>query len=216
MSDRNLIIRASSVSDILTNDRSGKKMGDTAISTIRKIAIYDFFGKKSSFSSKETAKGNYNEFESIQMLNFVKGKFYEKNEVKMVTDKFSGTCDIDDKEDDIIIDMKNAWTIDTFPFTVDEALKMIKKAGYEEQVRTYMMLYGRSNGCVCSALTTTPPHLIPPYESKELHDVEGIEPKKRITEVFFKRDLEWEEKLLKRYEEANDYYKYYINYLKTK
>jgi hypothetical protein len=217
MKDYKLIIRASSVSDFLKSGRSkSEEFGETAISLIKSIAIKDVFGLVKSVSAKEMDKGTMLEAESIEMLNGMLFASYFKNEVRVTQNGFSGECDIDSESESLIIDMKNSWSASSFAWTKDELVSKCKKAGYEEQLRTYMMLYNRDHAKLVDVLQTTPMELLPPYEDYDYHDVDHIQIQKRITIIDFERDKEWEERLLERYAKAELIYNEFINQLISK
>jgi hypothetical protein len=212
---KDLVIRASQVSNLLTSDRSGKAMGETAKTLIKTIAIENLYGKVPSFESKYTDKGTMLEQDAIEMLNRNLFTDYVKNTVRIHTDKFTGECDIHDKGK-IIRDIKCSWSVSTFPWTIEDAEKEIKKSGYEEQGRTYMMLYNEPRFAVDFCLLSTPIDLLSPFDDFDFHDVDDIPEIKRITTVYFERDLNWEAQLLHRWEQANEYYINFVNQILNK
>ena len=214
MSNYNLLVRASAVSKLLTNDRSGKQMGETAKSLIQEQAIQDLYNLRPSFSSKETDKGNWCEQLAIDELTALDFHQYQKNEVRIHKNGFTGECDIDTGTK--IIDIKNAWSASTFSWTEEQLIAKIKKSGYEDQLRTYMMLYDREESELVEVLLSTPEDLLGYSDDAEFHNVDHIPIEKRITRQSFTRCKEWEEKLLERYEQANQYYQSFINQILNK
>jgi hypothetical protein len=216
MKDYKLQVRASQVSKLITNDRTGKSMGDTAKNLIRSIAIQDVFGLKTEISSKEIKKGITLENDAIELLNLVEFKQYKKNTARVVCNGFSGECDIDSISESLIRDIKCAWSHDTFSWTKDELFAKSKKSGYEEQLRTYMMLYDRDNAKLDEILLTTPIELIPDYMDFDLFDYDEIPMQKRITTIEYKRNKDWESALMERYKEASIYYDNYVQQILNK
>lgn len=216
MKDYQLLIRASSGSDFMTNDRSGKAMGETAKSMIKKIAIEDVFGLRSSISSREMEKGTWLEEDAIAMLNRLEFKSYEKNTERKTSNGFTGECDIYSPNESLIRDIKNAWSADTFSWTKDELEAKVKKSGYDTQGRIYMMLWDCDFFKLDEVLLSTPVDLLGYNDSPEFHDYDAIPENKRITTIEFNRDKLFEERLQERYHEANNYYQSYINQLLNK
>lgn len=211
-----LIIRASSVSQLLTNGRDRKSMGDTAKGLIKSIAIRDLYGLEAQVNTKEMDKGTWLEGDGIELINRVEFKQYEKNTIRITEGGFTGECDIDSEKEDLIRDLKLAWTSNSFSWTKDDLIGYCKKGGYESQLRTYMMLYCRSYAKLDHLLLSTPIDLVPPYEDSDFHDVDHIPEEKRLTTIEFKRDAIWEEKLLERYYEAEKYYNSFVQEIERK
>ena len=93
---------------------------------------------------------------------------------------------------------------------------MLKKSGYDWQVRGYMYLYDKSYAEVIWAMTSTPDDLLTPYDDLKVHKVDHIDMEYRLTGVLVERDPELEEKMLVQYDHANKYYKECIKELKSK
>lgn len=206
MSERNLIVRCSELHKMMTKGRSKTSLlGDTTKSFLMQKAKEDYFGIVPSFSSKYTEKGIMNEPLGIEMVNQVRFMDYRKNEERITFDWITGECDIN--AEDRIIDIKCSWSIDTFPCFQEEAEKAVKKAGYDWQLRGYMMLYNKDKAEVIYCLTSTPNLLLGYGDNEELHNVEHIDVADRMTSVVIERDKAIEEEIKEQYLEANKYYK---------
>ena len=136
-----LIVRASECSKMMTKSRTkSQPLGDTTLTWIKDKAVEAVLGHKKDFSNKYMDKGIEVEDESIKLLNKVLFTNYEKHKGRINTEVFTGECDILTK--DHVRDIKSSWSLETFPFYEDDAIKAVKKSGYDWQVRMYMLLYG--------------------------------------------------------------------------
>lgn len=155
---------------------------------------------------KEIKKGRIQEKTAINLLNDVCGTMYEKNETRFNNEWLTGEPDIDDEG---IEDIKCPWSKETFPLTEEMARKMAVKAGYDWQMRGYMMLRNKQYARVRYCLVDTPSELIPPWEADApgLHDVSGIPLEHRVTTVTFMRDSALELRIRKKCESAQRYAK---------
>ena len=215
MKTKNLIVRCSALSKIMTKSRSkSSPLSETAKTFVMEKAKEDFYGIRPNISNKFTEKGIRNEDLGIEMVNQSRFMEFKKNTERISTDWLTGECDIN--TGDKIIDIKCSWSFDTFPAFQEEAEKSVKKSGYDWQLRGYMMLYNRPMGEVIYCLTTTPPDLLSPYDDTDLHDVEHIDINNRITSVKVERDEVKESEILMQYKIANEYYKECMAELETK
>lgn len=207
-----LVVRASQAFRLMTY-KSIDKIEGTTLTYLKELAVQEVLGYIPDISSKYMEKGTRCEDESIELLNEVYNKFYQKNVERINTEGFTGECDI--KTPKLIRDVKTSWSIDTFPFFQDDADAAIKKSGYDWQGRVYMMLYDVDRFVVDYCLIDTPDDLIG-YENKEKHIVSFIPAKKRVTSVFIDRDEKIEALILKRWELANEKYKELVDQLRNK
>lgn len=211
----NLIVRCSSLSKLMTKGRSKTDpLGETAKTYIMEQAKESFYGIETVLEGKQLDKGNLNEQLAIDMLNDVRFMDYRKNDKRINLDWLTGECDIN--AEDRIIDIKNSWSFDSFPCFESEAEKKIKKAGYDWQVRGYMMLYNKPKAEIVYCMTSTPDELLGSWDDLSVHKVDHIDPALRITSVTIERDLEIENEIKERYELANAYYKECIKELTNK
>ena len=215
MKERNLIVRCSSLSKLMTKGRGkGSPLGETTKTFVMDKAKEDFYGITPSFSNKFTEKGLRNEDVGIDMINQTRFMDYKKNQERITTKWLTGECDIN--AEDVIIDIKCSWSFETFPAFQEEADKSVKKSGYDWQLRGYMMLYNKPLGEVVYCLTSTPTDLLSAYDNLDLHDVERISIEKRLTSVKIERDEVKESEILMQYKIANEYYKECMQELEIK
>lgn len=174
-------------------DHSLSAGAKTYLKSIAKGICYDF---KKEIDVKAFAKGKMCEDAAIELINSVYFKSYKKHVGRIETDLMSGECDILVPEK-LVRDVKNAWSIDTFPAFIEDA----HTADYEYQLRAYMHLYDVPEAFLDWCLVDTPEDLIK-WEPEHLHRVSHIDPCMRITTVRYKRDLDIERKMLLRCKEA--------------
>ena len=207
-----MLIRCSSLPKIMTSPRTkGEVLSETAKSEIIKIAKEDYYGYSSQITNKYVEKGIEVEDISIELLNTIKFADYKKNTERLTNDFLTGECDINYKKNDEIIDVKSSWSLETFPALPSD----INIKDYEMQLRGYMMLYNRSKASVCYCMVTTPSGLIM-YENKLLHEVDHINPFKRVTMLTIERDLEIEKQIEERCKLAIEFYCDYVRQLSNK
>lgn len=207
-----LIVNASSAYKLMTY-KSVDKIEGTTLSYLKEKAVEFIFGYRQKLFAKQVYKGIVCEVESIDLVKSVTGKEYTKHEGRATLNGFTGECDIYTPE--LIRDIKTVWSIDQFPFFKDDAEAAIKKAGYEWQLRVYMMLYDVERSCIDYCLVNTPESLIG-YEDTTAHKVDFIPENHRVTSVYFERDLKMEELLLYRWKLANKVFQELVINLKNK
>jgi hypothetical protein len=174
----------------------------------------EVFGYKPQLNTPAINKGIDYEFLSINLLNEVAFKSYVKNEERKNSDILTGEADI--VTEDEIIDVKSSWSLETFPAFEEDAVASVKKAGYEWQLRGYMMLWNKPKASIKYCMVSTPDALLKDWDNQAIHKVDHIDATKRISSVSFERDEAIEAKILERYEVANRYYKQYLTELKAK
>ena len=216
----NQLFRCSSLGRIMTNDKSGKKMGETSKSYLKELFREVRWGVRKDFTNKYVEKGLAVEDTSIQFYSNVKGGFYSKNEEFYVNEFISGSPDI---VSDKIIDIKSSWNAHTFPFKDDPLNK-----DYFAQVQGYMWLTGLKEAVVAFVLIDTPVQLIedekrriswkmgmvsdlnPEYlkaceEIEQNHTFSHIPDLERVIEYEVRYDEEYIEKLKSRILECRNY-----------
>ena len=204
--------RASQLGKLMTSSRTkGEALGQTAKSYIIQKAKEDFFEYKTELTNKYVMKGIHQEQDSIDLLNAVRFENYKKYEHRAENEWLTGSCDI--ITEDIIIDIKSSWSLETFPATSYE-LKDLSE--YEWQGRAYMWLYDRPRFELCYVMVSTADELLSDYDSYAIHKVDHIDPAKRITSIRFERDKELEIQMAVRLIEATQFYKEVINQLENK
>lgn len=179
--------------------KAGEVLSQGAKTYLRKLAKESVYGYRAKIDNKYIKKGLAVEDQSIELYNSVFFTDYTKNSVRIETDILSGECDILD--DDLVIDIKSSWSLDTFPSTPEDA----HDDGYEWQLRAYLMLYDKPYAELAFCLVSTPDDLIG-YEDPELHYVDHIPAHMRITKVRYERDAEKEQKIIDRCKAAQVYF----------
>lgn len=211
----NLMIRCSSLHKIMTKSRSkSSPLSETTKTYVQEQAKENFYGIRVKLESKYFDKGNRNENLAIEMVNQIRFKEYTKNEVRKTESWLTGECDVEAK--DSIIDVKCSWSFDSFPCYESEALKIMKRSGYDWQVRGYMYLYDKPTAEVIWCMTSTPSDLMTAYDDPAIHKVDHIDPERRMTAVKVDRDPALEELMITQYNLANEYYKQCILELQNK
>ena len=203
--------RPSQLGKLMTNSRSkSDPLSETAKSEIRKIAKQDFYGYSLEVKTKPMIKGTEWEQEGINLLNDIRFTNYTKNELRVENEYMSGCCDI--ITDDLIIDIKSSWSLETFPATPSEG----ESSDYEWQGRAYMWLYNRPAFELVYTMYTTPDELLTEWDNLSIHRVDHIPMHHRVTVLSYDRDMDKEEERRERLIYCNEYYSKYINELNSK
>lgn len=149
-------VRCSGIGDIMTNPRSKSETISAGAKThCEKWIKEQLYNRKAAFFSKQTAKGNIVEDESIAFVSDLLGLAnLKKNKAHFTDDYCQGTPDL--ITEDLVIDMKNSWTWDTFPILKND----VPDKNYYWQLQGYMKLTGKQNAMLIYTLTDTPRHLI--------------------------------------------------------
>ena len=136
--------------DLISKRDAPPQLSIGAKTRVKEQFLFDKFGIKKDFWSKETDKGNEQENESINLFAKTSGIFgIKKNEKTYENDYFIGTPDI--ITDDAIIDIKTSFSGLTFPWFENE----LPENAYFYQVQAYLYLTGRQNGFVAYCLTNS-------------------------------------------------------------
>lgn len=173
-------IRASAASQIMTNDRSGKGMGETCKTYLRNWILEqpEFLNRRvNEFSSQYTSKGNAVERDSLDFIGrmLYDGAFFEPN-TDFFSDNFkTGTPDI--IHDIHLDDNKSSWSAKSFPFFDTEPAK-----AYWWQGQVYMNLTGRKKYNVIHTLMNTPEPLIKSESYRVARELGFSEPTDEIYE----------------------------------
>jgi len=212
---KDLKVRCSELHKMMTNPRGkNEELSATTKTWLKEKVKEEVFGYKPQLNTPAINKGIDYEFLSINLLNEVAFKSYVKNEERKNSDILTGEADI--VTDDEIIDVKSSWSLETFPAFQEDAEASVKKAGYEWQLRGYMMLWNKPKASIKYCMISTPDTLLKDWDNQAIHKVDHIEPTKRISSVSFERDEAIEQKIIERYEVANKYYKQYLTELTSK
>jgi len=197
------LIRASFVDNIMADPKlkADKEAGNlsegakTALNKLAKEIVYDY---RAELNTKPIKKGLQVEQDSIDLFNRVFFTFHEKNETRISNEVMTGECDI--LADDVIIDIKSSYSLDTFPATADDG----ENDQYYWQGVMYMHLYDKPRYEVAYCLVDTPEEFCQ-YEQTDLHCVSHIPENMRVTVWRFDRNLEDEAKLIEKCKKAQAY-----------
>lgn len=186
----------------------------TGISKVETMIKQLIYGYELNIDNKFVNKGIRMEDEAIKFLSEVEGKKYSKNEKWFSNDFICGTPDI--ISENKIIDIKCSWSKSTFPLFPEEAHNIV----YEYQMRGYMMLTGCESAEVIYCLMNTPEDLISYInskgdryytESKDLHEMNELDPRLRYTKITYTRDLEIEKQIIEKCKVAKEYANEFYN-----
>lgn len=195
----------------MTNPRNKSEvLSETAKSEIRRIAKEDFFGYSSEIKTKPMIKGTDWEQDGIDLLNNVRFTKYTKNKLRVENEYMSGCCDI--LLDDLIIDIKSSWSLETFPATPSEG----ESSDYEWQGRAYMWLYDRPEFELIYTMYDTHDDLLTDWDNRTIHKVNHIPSHHRITVITYQRDEQYEDLIREKLIHCNEYYSQYVNILNNK
>lgn len=157
------------------------------------------YGYERIVTGKYMEKGLQVENRSIELYNSVFFTNHRKNTERREIEWMSGECDI--VAPTRIVDIKSAWSLDTFPKTSSQAHDLV----YEWQGRAYMRLWTKPEFELAWCLVDTPEELVG-YEDEQLHFVEHrLDPQMRVTTRLYKRDEDLERRMEIKARAANRY-----------
>lgn len=175
-------------------------LSDGALTHVYELASQILLNWKPALDIYEIEKGRVVEDQTIALYNQVSGNFYVKNNERKKTDLFTGECDINEEDEDLILDIKSSYSKKTFPLILKEGDKKL----YEWQLDTYMLLWDRNYAGLVFGLVDTPSHLIKKQDPEDWHIVGHIPPELRITTIFKERDAKREQQLINKTRVAQD------------
>lgn len=175
-------------------------LSDGALTHVYELASQILLNWKPALDTYEIEKGRVVEDQTIALYNQVSGNFYVKNNERKKTDLFTGECDINEEDEDLILDIKSSYSKKTFPLILKEGDKKL----YEWQLDTYMLLWDRNYAGLVFGLVDTPSHLIKKQDPEDWHIVSHIPPELRITTIFKERDAKREQQLINKTRVAQD------------
>lgn len=193
------LFRASQVGKLMAYPEKDT-LADGAMSLVYEMEKQIMLGWRPNLNTFEIQKGRDVEDQTIALYNQVSGNFYTKNKERKNSDLLTGECDIIEYDEDVILDIKSAYSKDTFPLSIKEGSKKL----YEWQLDTYMHLWDVNNSGLVFGLVDTPEHLIKKSDPEDWHIVGHIDPKLRITTLFKSRDAKREQQLLNKTRVAQD------------
>ena len=191
--------RASSIGKLMAYPDKDT-LADGALTHVYELASQILLNWKPALNTFEIEKGRVVEDQTIALYNQVSGNFYVKNTERKTSDLFTGECDINEEDEDLILDIKSSYSKKTFPLIIREGDKKL----YEWQLDTYMLLWDRNNAGLVFGLVDTPSHLIKKQEPEDWHIVGHILPELRITTIFKPRDAKRERQLINKTRVAQD------------
>lgn len=211
---KNLIVRCSSLSKMMTNPRGNwDELSATTKTWLKEMVKEEVFGYSKQLDTPAINKGIDYENLSIDLLNDATFSNHKKNEERKTNDWLTGEADI--VAISSIEDVKTSWSLETFPAFQEDANASVKKSGYDWQLRGYMMLWNKPQASIRYCMISTPEHLLKDWDDRSIHKVDHINPVQRISTVTIERDKDIEAKMLERYTVANKYYQMYLNELKN-
>lgn len=156
MKNHEYLVRASTIGDLMTGGRTkGVEWGDTSLAVIRKAVLFNKYGIEEYLTSKHMEKGTLNEDEGLRMYRQVINGNFPIDDIKqrLINNYVTGEPDL--IHDGIIVDIKNSWGANSFPFWDSE----IKNKTYIYQLQCYLWLSGLKSAKLVYTLTTTPEHI---------------------------------------------------------
>ena len=196
--------------ELIAKRDAPEKLSQGAETYIKSLVNHEVFQYRTIINTPQMQKGTDVEDESIELFNEVFSSAFSKNEVYLENDFIKGECDL--LGDDIVIDIKSSWSLDTFPAMPDQGID----STYEWQLRGYMMLYDVNYATLAYCMVNTPSALLKPWDSEYIHRVEHIEPRLRVSILEFERDKELENKIIKKVEACRVFYNEYKKQLLSK
>lgn len=171
-----------------------------------------------SFGDRKTEKGNRVEDDGIELINQYFMADYKKSLSHLEVDFVTGHPDIEDEENRMIADLKCSWNKQTFPKLPEQ----ISNSTYEWQIKTYLWLKSCKtqnywmNGRLIYVLMSTPEDLVPDFEGDDLHYVDDLDIRMRVTYVDFKITHDDIDHMERRLSAAVKYAEEYYNKLMQK
>lgn len=166
MNADNILFHPHYAGDLMTNDRSGKGMGETCKKRLVKVFVEEKYGREDKLENKYIKKGLQTEEDAITLYSRVNKTIYFKNTETISNDYLIGTPDLSDHKNDIrkaktIIDLKSCWDLFTFWNARTGAINK----DYYWQIQSYLALTGAEKGILAYCLINTPDVLI--YDEKK-------------------------------------------------
>jgi len=193
-------------------------LSQTCKTWLKEEAKQFFYGYNSEIKSKYFEKGHKNEDAAIVLLNEKLGTTFIKNEERKTNGWLTGECDLNDVKNKTIRDIKNAWSLETFPAFKEDVDKKADESGYIWQQKGYLILWKYKRAFVDYCFTETPDNLLSVFDNKTVHkynpkikNVKYITPSSEIV----LEDGE-EAEIKRRHKYAQIYYNELINELKAK
>lgn len=189
-------IRASAVSQIMTNPRSkSETLSETCKSYLQDWVKEQIYNTKKQIKSKYLTKGT--EVEDLAIDYYAENRnlgFVLKNQEYFSSDFMHGTPDL--IHSDTLYEFKSSWDCFTFPL-----FDQVPDKSYWMQCQVYMALTGLKKAKLVYTLQNTPDELV----WEEAVDYSGIAPQYRIKEFDIDFDSEFIDSVKSRVQECREY-----------
>lgn len=215
--DKLTAIQRDKVNELLRK-RDEVKLSKGAKTHIEELVDQHVYEYTPTFDSKETKKGIMMESYAIDFLNTQWFANFNKAEVSYTHGPLGGHPDIEDNDEKMIVDIKCSWSKKTFP----KLPRFIDNSTYEWQGKLYLYMKSKMTGedwrkfRLVYVLMNTPEELIPEWEQDDLHYVDHLDPKHRITYVEYELTDDDIKKIESRVKMALEYANEYFNQLTNK
>lgn len=175
-------------------------LSEGAMSLVYEMEKQIVLGWKPNLNTFEVQKGCDVEDQTIALYNQVSGNFYVKNKERKNSELFTGECDIIEYDEDLVLDIKSSYSMDTFPLSLKDGQKKL----YEWQLDQYMYQWDVNKSGLVFGLVDTPDHLRKKHEPDNWHIVGHIDPSLRITTLMRERNVKREQQLINKTKTAQD------------
>lgn len=149
---------------------------------------------------------------AIKVANSLFFTEYSKSVSYLQKGHFHGHPDIEDKDEQMIVDIKSSWNKKTFPKRPEDG----HDSTYEWQGKLYCYMKGWSKFRLCYVLMSTPEELVPDNEHDSLHYVNDLPLNLRVTYLDYSLSFEEIMKIERREKAAVKYAEEYYNFLINK
>ena len=174
--------------------------GKTHVRKLVREAIYGY--EPGEIETRPILKGRAVESDCIAMLARLTGRPLVKNSERRNNGTISGECDIWDEPLRHGRDIKAPYSMESMPIVLADCYD----AGYEWQMRGYMMLWDAETWSVDYTLVSTPEELVG-FEPPQLHFVDHIPERHRWTTWTVERDRALESLIADKVAAARRYYR---------
>ena len=202
------MIRCSSIHAIMTEPSTKKareagEWSQTAITAMMGQVRELVFGVRKSLDDvKCIQKGNLCEDAAIELYNSVFLYNLEKlpGDARRDNGIITGEPDLLAIGSQKGVDIKNAWSLLTFPMRSEDAAKK----EYEWQARGYMALFDVPKWEIAYCFIDTPDELLKPWDDRSHHYLPPEVPlSHRVTIATYERDMAEEERMIEKCKKAN-------------
>lgn len=138
------------------NESQVYKLTESQKKNLRQVVFQEKYKRKFRSTNKYFDKGILTEKEARDMLSDLMGEALIKDEERRSNNYVNGLRDV--KHNEYIIDLKNAFSLESYANIVEESEN--EKEGYLYQMDSYMDLWNLKTSLICHTLVDTPPHLL--------------------------------------------------------